>query len=208
MLTYGIISVVLISVSLFLLNFRRDSNWRKNNNDTFSFILSLISTFTGLFIALSVNTFLDNINKKNNLVKLLNTTNLAIENCQQKTKGMYINTATSGVNITETLKKTPIELPKLYPQLETNELVNDHFSSNAFKAYIVCIDNMETFVKNLNNVEQTNNSTKVEVLNSYLKYLEFAKGINNLEIQRLDGQITEQEETSSLEKIKDQFTTK
>jgi len=207
MLTYGVISIVLVSVSLFLLNFKRESHWRKNNNETFSFIISLISTFTGLFIALSVNTFLDNINKKNNLIKLLSTTNLAIENCQMKTKGMYLNTSNSGVSLTETLKKTPVELPKLYPQLENNSLVNDYFSANAFQAYIVCIDNMETFVKNLGNVEQTNNGTKIEVLNNYLKYLEFAKSINNLEIERLDGKITEEQETKSLKKIVDQFTT-
>lgn len=64
MLTYAIIALVLVATSLFLLNFRRESNWRKNNNDTFSFVISLISTFTGLFIALAVNTFLDNIDKK------------------------------------------------------------------------------------------------------------------------------------------------
>jgi amino acid transporter len=207
MLTYTVISLILVATSLFLLNFRRDSEWRKNNNDTFSFIISLISTFTGLFIALSVNTFLDNIDKKNNLIKLLNTTNLAIENCQMKTKGMYLNTSTSGLNLTETLKKTPVDLPKLYPQLATNNLVNDYFTSNAFQAYIVCIDNMETFVKNLGNTEQTNNGTKIEILNRYLKYLEFAKSINNLEIDRLGGNITEEQETSSLKKIVDQFTT-
>ena len=207
MLTYTVISLILVATSLFLLNFRRDSQWRKNNNDTFSFIISLISTFTGLFIALSVNTFLDNIDKKNNLIKLLNTTNLAIENCQMKTKGMYLNTSNSGLNLTETLKKTPVELPKLYPQLATNNLVNDYFTPNAFQAYIVCIDNMETFVKNLANTEQNNNGTKIEILNRYLKYLEFAKSINNLEIERLGGNITEEQETSSLKKIVDQFTT-
>ncbi|MCX2585472.1 hypothetical protein [Pedobacter sp. MR22-3] len=207
MLTYVIISLILVAISLFLLNFRRNSPWRKNNNDTFSFIISLISTFTGLFIALAVNTFLDNINQKNNLIKLLNTTNLAIENCQMKTKGMYLNTSNSGVNLTETLKKTPVTLPKLYPQLETNNLVNDYFTPNAFQAYIVCIDNMETFVKNLSNTEQTNNGTKIEILSRYLKYLEFAKSINNLEIERLGGNITEDQETSSLKKIVSQFTT-
>ncbi|SFA58900.1 hypothetical protein SAMN04488511_12096 [Pedobacter suwonensis] len=207
MLTYAIIALVLVATSLFLLNFRRESNWRKNNNDTFSFVISLISTFTGLFIALAVNTFLDNIDKKNNLIKLLNTTNLAIENCQMKTKGMYLNTSNAGLNLTETLKKTPVELPKLYPQLATNSLVNDYFTPNAFQAYIVCIDNMETFVKNLSNTEQNNNGTKIEILNRYLKYLEFAKSINNLEVERLGGNITEEQETTSLKKIVDQFTT-
>jgi hypothetical protein len=66
---------------------------------------------------------------------------------------------------------------------------------------------METFVKNLANTEQNNNGTKIEILNRYLKYLEFAKSINNLEIDRLGGNITEEQETSSLKKIVDQFTT-
>ena len=207
MITYVIISLILIIISLCLINFRKESPWRQNHNQTLSFIISLISTFTGLFIALSVNTFLDNINKKDNLIKLLNTTILAIENCQMKTKGMYLNTSNSGVNLTETLKKTPVTLPKLYPQLETNNLVNDYFTPNAFQAYIVCIDNMETFVKNLGNTEQTNNGTKIEILNRYLKYLEFAKSLNQLEIERLEGNITEKQETSSLKIIVDQFTT-
>lgn len=206
-LTYGIISFILIGLSLFMLNYRRDSNWRKNNNDTFSFILSLISTFIGLFIALSVNTYLDGINQKKNLIKLLKTSNLAIENCQMKTNGMYLKTTNSGLNLTETLTKTPVELPKLYPQLENNNLVNSHFSANAFQAYIVCIDNMETFVKNLNNENQTNNTTKLQVLRGYLKYLESAKSINNLEIERLDEKITEEQETASLRTIVNQFTT-
>ena len=98
-------------------------------------------------------------------------------------------------------------MPKLYPQLETNNLVNDYFTPNAFQAYIVCIDNMETFVKNLGNDEQTNNGTKIEILNSYLKYLEFAKSINNLEIERLGGSLTEKQETDSLKTIVNQFTT-
>ncbi len=207
MITYIIISLILIIISLCLINFRKESPWRQNHNQTLNFIISLISTFTGLFIALSVNTFLDNINKKDNLIKLLNTTILAIENCQMKTKGMYLNTSKSGVNLTETLKKTPVTLPKLYPQLETNNLVNDYFTPNAFQAYIVCIDNMETFVKNLGNTEQTNNGTKIEILSKYLKYLEFAKSLNQLEVERLEGNITEQQETNSLKIIVDQFTT-
>lgn len=207
MITYIIISLILIIISLCLINFRKESPWRQNHNQTLNFIISLISTFTGLFIALSVNTFLDNINKKDNLIKLLNTTILAIENCQMKTKGMYLNTSKSGVNLTETLKKTPVTLPKLYPQLETNNLVNDYFTPNAFQAYIVCIDNMDTFVKNLGNTEQTNNGTKIEILSKYLKYLEFAKSLNQLEVERLEGNITEQQETNSLKIIVDQFTT-
>lgn len=207
MLTFVIVALVLTIVTIFMLSYKRESQWRKNNDDIFSFVISLISTSTGLFIALSINTYLDEINQKNNLIKLLNTTNLAIENCQMKTKGMYLNTSESGINLTETLKKTPAELPKLYPQLEDNNLVNNHFTPNAFQAYIVCIDNMETFVKNLNNTAYDNNGTKVKVLSSYLRYLELAKRINNLEIERLGDEITEKEETESLRKIVQQFTT-
>lgn len=207
MVTFIVVALVLISFSIFILNFKKDSPWRKNNQDTFSFIVSLMSTFTGLFVALSVNTYLDDINQKKNLVKLLNTTNLAIENCQMKTKGMYLNTVNSGVNLSETLRKTPVELPKLYPQLEGNSLVNNHFTPNAFQAYIVCIDNMETFVKNLNNTAFDNSTTRIAVLNSYLKYLDFAKSINNLEIDRLGNKINETDQTASLKKIVDQFTT-
>lgn len=204
MLIYAIIALVLVGVTLFMINASVFNQFRGKNARTFEFFISLISTFTGFFIALSLNTVLSDINQKKNLVKLLTATNLSIENSEMKTKGMYLNPAEKGTDISEIIALAPVELPKLYSNLESNALVSDYFSSNAFQAYILCSDNLETFMKNANSANQTSQKKRV-IMEKYLQYLGFAKQVNNLEIQRLNGEISENNENADLEKLTQQI---
>ena len=121
-----------------------------------------------------------------------------------KTKGMYILPAKKGTDISEIITYAPVELPKLYSGLETNALINDYFSSNAFQAYILCSDNMETFVKNANATNQPS-ERKLIIMEKYLKYLGLAKRVNTLEIQRLNDEISEKEEEIELKKLTQQI---
>ena len=170
MYIYISVALLLIIVANFMINSSRFDQFRDNNKRTFEFFISLISTFIGFFIAVSLNTVLGEINEKKNLVKILSATNLAIENSEMKTKGMYILPAKKGTDISEIITYAPVELPKLYSGLETNALINDYFSSNAFQAYILCSDNMETFVKNANATNQPC-ERKLIIMEKYLKYL-------------------------------------
>jgi len=204
MLIYAIIALILVGVTLFMINASVFNQFRGKNARTFEFFISLISTFTGFFIALSLNTVLSDINQKKNLVKLLTATNLSIENSEMKTKGMYLNPAEKGTDINEVIALAPVELPKLYSNLESNALVSDYFSSNAFQAYILCSDNLETFMKNANSANQTSQKKRV-IMEKYLQYLGFAKQVNNLEIQRLNGEISENNENADLEKLTQQI---
>lgn len=201
---YILISLALIAISLFLINFSKIERFRTENKRSFDFCLSLISTFTGLFIALSVNTILGQIQQKNNLVKLLNTTNLAIENAAMRTQGMYINTAKSGISVTSTVQNTPLELPKLYPTLETNSLINDYFSPNGFQAYIACMDNLQFYQRNVN-AANTTDQKKLEALNYYVKYLNLAKKVNEVEIDKLNKKISTKEENEALNQLNNQL---
>lgn len=204
---YILISAILILISLFLINFGKIEKFRNENKRTFDFVLSLISTFTGFFIALSLNTILSGIQQKQNLVKLLNASNLAIENNQMRTQGSYINGMKSGVSLTELVKTTPAELPRIYPNLEENDMVNTYFSSNGFQAYILCMDGMEKLVNNLNSAALPEDR-KVKAVNDYLNYLTLAKQINSLEIDRIGGKISQNEEDTQLATIVKQLTTK
>ncbi len=205
MFIYVIIALCLVAITLFMINSSVFNSFRGKNGRTFEFFISLISTFTGFFIALSLNTFLSDVNQKKNLVKLLTATNLSIENSEMKTKGMYLLPAKSGTDINEIIQYAPVEMPKLYSGLESNSLINDYFSSNAFQAYILCSDNMETFVKNANATNQTAEK-KEKIIEKYLQYLSFAKQVNALEIQRLNGDISQSEEDASLTKLTQQIT--
>ncbi|MFT3919477.1 hypothetical protein [Cloacibacterium sp.] len=204
MMIYSIIAFFLIAITLFLINSSLFDKFRGKNQRTFEFFISLISTFIGFFIAVSLNTVLGEVNQKKNLVKILTATNLAIENSEMKTKGMYLIPAQKGTDISEIITYAPVELPKLYSNLESNALISDYFSSNAFQAYILCSDNMDTFVKNANAANQTS-ERKVVIMEKYLKYLGFAKQVNNLEIQRLNDQMSEKEENAALEKLTQQI---
>jgi hypothetical protein len=201
---YVSVALFLIIVAIFMINSSRFDQFRDKNKRTFEFFISLISTFIGFFIAVSLNTVLGEISQKKNLVKILSATNLAIENSEMKTKGMYILPAKKGTDISEIITYAPVELPKLYSGLETNALINDYFSSNAFQAYILCSDNMETFVKNANATNQSS-ERKLIIMEKYLKYLGLAKQVNTLEIQRLNDEISEKDEEVALKKLTQQI---
>ncbi|ALR31367.1 hypothetical protein ATE47_12915 [Chryseobacterium sp. IHB B 17019] len=192
-------------MSLFLINTPKLREFRNRHKRTFEFFISLISTFTGLFVALSISTVLSDVSQKKNLVKLLTATNLSIESNEMRTQGMYLNPAKKGADINELIQNAPVEMPKLYGEMENNALVSEHFSSNAFQAYILCSDNMETFVKNAN-ISHVTAERKMDVLNKYLKYLNLAKQINILEINKLNGEISQSKEDEEIKKLTQQLT--
>lgn len=201
---YIIIAIALVLVTLFLINSQLFDGLRTRKTRSFEFFISLISTFTGFFIALSLNTILSDINQKKNLVKLLDATNLSLENSVMKTQGMYLNAAKKGADISEIIQYSPVEIPKLYSNLETNSLVSDYFLSNAFQAYILCNDNLQTFVKSANATNATSEK-KIQILEKYLAYLNLAKQVNTLEVKRLNGDISQSEEDQELQKLTKQI---
>ncbi len=201
---YIIIAIALVLVTLFLINSKLFDGLRTRKTRSFEFFISLISTFTGFFIALSLNTILSDINQKKNLVKLLDATNLSLENSVMKTQGMYLNAAKKGADISEIIQYAPVEIPKLYSNLETNSLVSDYFLSNAFQAYILCNDNLQTFVKSANATNATSEK-KVLILEKYLAYLNLAKQVNTLEVKRLNGDISQSDEDQELQKLTKQI---
>jgi hypothetical protein len=201
---YIIIAIALVLVTLFLINSKLFDGLRTTKTRSFEFFISLISTFTGFFIALSLNTILSDINQKQNLVKLLDATNLSLENSVMKTQGMYLNAAKKGADISEIIQYAPVEIPKLYSNLETNSLVSDYFLSNAFQAYILCNDNLQTFVKSANATNATSEK-KIQILEKYLAYLNLAKQVNTLEVKRLNGDISQSDEDLELQKLTKQI---
>ncbi|TDX85944.1 hypothetical protein [Epilithonimonas xixisoli] len=197
---YILIVIALILFVVFLINTSLLDGFRAKRGRTLEFFISIISTFIGFFFALSLNTILTDINQKQNLVKLLDATNLSLENSEMKTKGMYLNPAKKGVDVAEIIQYAPLEIPKLYTNLETNTLVSDYFLSNAFQAYILCNDNLQTFVKGAN-AANASAEKKTKILEKYFAYLSLAKQVNTLEIKRLNGDISESDENQELQKL-------
>ncbi|MBP7498563.1 MAG: hypothetical protein KA796_01705 [Chryseobacterium sp.] len=201
---YILIVIALILFVVFLINTSLLDGFRTKRGRTLEFFISIISTFIGFFFALSLNTILSDINQKKNLVKLLDATNLSLENSEMKTQGMYLNPAKKGVDVVEIIQYSPVEIPKLYTNLETNSLVSDYFLSNAFQAYILCNDNLQTFVKGAN-AANASAEKKTKILEKYLAYLSLAKQVNSLEIKRLNGDISESDENQELQKLTKQI---
>lgn len=196
---YILVIFVLIVFAVLILNVKQFERARKNEK-TFSFFLSLLSSFIGLFIALAVNTHLDEKKQKQNLVKVLTAANLSLENTEMKVQGMYLNPALSGKDINEVVYFSPLEMPKMYAGLETNPLVIDYFTSNAFQSYILCTDNMRSFLKKINS-ENTADVSRLRLLNDFKAYLKIAKKINEIEIKYLHGTLSDTEETAELQKL-------
>ena len=179
----------------------------RDNDKAFGFCISLLSTFIGFFFALCINTHLNEMTQKENLVKVLKASNLSLENNEMKIQGMYINPALSGQNLSDIIKFAPLELPKMYSSLETNTLVSDYFSSNAFQAYILCNDNMQSFIKRIN-TDGISDERRIALLEDYKKYVKLAKNINNIELKLLQGKINSSDETKQLQQISKDLTVK
>lgn len=181
--------------------------WLREKDKSFSFFMSLLSSFIAFFIALSINTHIEELNKKENLVKVLKAADLSLENSEMKIQGMYINPANAGENLSDILQYAPMETPKIYAAMETNDLVNNYFSSNAFQAYIICNDNMQSFIKRINS-DKISEEHRLALLQDYKAYLKLAKDINKVELEKLENKISPSEETKKLQELSKSLTIK
>ena len=206
-MVYIVVILILVFGTVFLINWKFLNGFRERRGRTFEFFIALISTFIAFFVALTMNSFLNVVNDKKNLVKFLTATNLTIENAEMKTKGMYILPAKSGTDITEILQYSPVVIPRMFSNMQDNVLVGNYFSSNAFQAYILCDDNLRTFVMSAND-KNLPVSRKVVILEKYLKYLGFAAQVNALEIKRLNGDISKSEADNQLKTLTQEIVKK
>jgi hypothetical protein len=117
-----------------------------------------------------------------------------------KINGMYLSASKSGADLNAIISSSPVELPRIYESLETNSLANDYLSPSAFQAYVLCTDNMRFFVKTSNSLSTTIEQ-KSKVLEKYVKYLGLAKNVNELEVKRLKGDLSEADEEIQLQKL-------
>jgi hypothetical protein len=113
---------------------------------------------------------------------------------------MYLSASKSGADLNAIISSSPVELPRIYESLETNSLANDYLSPSAFQAYVLCTDNMRFFVKTSNSLSTTIEQ-KSKVLEKYVKYLGLAKNVNELEVKRLKGDLSEADEEIQLQKL-------
>lgn len=204
MWVYILATLVLLSISIILLRLPQ-LQWLREKDKSFSFFMSLMSSFIAFFIALSINTHIEELNKKKNLVKLLKAADLSLENSEMKIQGMYLNPANAGENLSDLLQYAPLDVPKIYSGMETNDLVNNYFSNNAFQAYIICNDNMQSFIKRINS-DKISDSHRMSLFQDYKAYLKLAKSINNVELELLQGKISKSEETAKLQQLSKNLT--
>lgn len=206
MLVYIVITLLLFAMGIVLLRLPHLEKLRKKDK-SFAFFMSLLSSFIAFFSALTINTHVSELGRKNNLVKVLKAADLSLENSEMKIQGMYLNPANAGENLSEIMQYAPLEVPKIYSSMETNELVNDYFSSNAYQAYIICNDNMQSFIKRINS-DKITDEHRMALLKDYKAYLQLAKQINKIELRRLQGDLSPSRETRELQELSKSLTIK
>lgn len=85
-------------------------------------------------------------------------------------------------------------------------MANDYLSATAFQAYVLCSDNMRFFVKTAN-APATTAEQRVRILEKYVTYLGLAKEVNELEVKRLKGELSQNEEEQQLQKLVEKINT-
>lgn len=89
----------MVLVTLFLINSKFFYGLTNKKNKKLRVLYFFDLNNYSFFIALSLNTILSDINQKKNLVKVLDATNLSLENSEMKTQGMFLNADKKGADI-------------------------------------------------------------------------------------------------------------
>ena len=190
---YIAISIGLIILTAFLTYWKRIDKFRKANSELFNFILTLVATFVGVFLAIDLTNKAEQKKEEKNVIKLLNATAVDLKNCRERTNVTY-SLAQSGDSIFSTRKhieNNPMQIPKLFQSIVSNEVVLRHISQQGIEAYNQCADNLISLQNAINTGKAIDDTILLNTVKVYIKEMDYARKIIALETGRLDGEISD-----------------
>ncbi len=190
---YLLTSILLIIIVLILFHKKFD-NFREKHKDAFNFLLTLIATFVGVFLAIYFTNQSENNKEKQNAIKLLNATAFDLSNLTKNVQTTY-NVATIKIDSSYSpkihIKDNLPELPIMYQNILTNENVLKHLSEVGIKEFY----NSNYNLKKMQNIIVSGNlktdTAYLEHLHIYIKQLVFTQKIVAIETERLYGEISD-----------------
>jgi len=131
---YLIISIFLILISGILTYSKKTSKLRKKRFDFFSFYLTLIATFIGVFLAIEFTNHSEFRKEQKNVIKILDAISIDLSNNIYRVDGIYnvasLNFGPDSIfQIKKHIENNEIRLPRLFKGIADNELVGVNLKS-------------------------------------------------------------------------------
>lgn len=163
----------------------------QTRSEFFTFVLTLMATFIGVFWAIEFNNRNQENIDRDNVIKLLDAAKFEMEN-KVFSNRMYIeiiDNGLSGFNPKRFIKSNPIESSNLFQLTISNDLVLRKLSLDGVQELHNCMDNLNSMQKSINNDTTIADSLYSGLIKSFNKQLKYSIQVINLEIKVLDGEI-------------------
>lgn len=183
-----VVSICFIPILLFL---GWTSNFREKNPDIFGYIVSLLGTFVGIIVGLYFNNLASLSDKENRTVKVYQASKEEIEWLINRAKTIDILSDSAPSKSHQ--KFYNLELPPFYSQTLRSELISEISHPLSLEKFNLIRENLLFDVELLREDNKIKNKKKLdEDLFEYRKQLNFSINAMDLEIKRLNNDITEQ----------------
>lgn len=188
LITLSIVLIIISSLMGLVPKFRK---FFQTRSEFFTFVLTLMATFIGVFWAIEFNNRNQENIDRDNVIKLLDAAKFEMEN-KVFSNRMYIeiiDNGLSGFNPKRFIKSNPIESSNLFQLTISNDLVLRKLSLDGVQELHNCMDNLNSMQKSINNDTTIADSLYSGLIKSFNKQLKYSIQVINLEIKVLDGEI-------------------
>ncbi|TAH03221.1 MAG: hypothetical protein EAZ15_03645 [Sphingobacteriales bacterium] len=167
------------------------TKFREKNPDIFGYIVSLVATFVGIIIGLYFNDLASLNDKKNRTVKVYQASKEEIEWLINRAK--TIDILSDSLPVKNHQKFYNLELPPFYSQTLRSELISEISHPLTLEKFNLIRENLLFDVELLKEDNKIRNKKKLdEDLVEYREQLNFTINTIDLEIKRLNDEVSEQ----------------
>lgn len=167
------------------------TKFREKNPDIFGYIVSLLGTFVGIIVGLYFNNLASLNDKQNRTVKVYQASKEEIEWLINRAK--TIDILSDSMPVKDHQKFYNLELPPFYSQTLRSELISEISHPLTLEKFNLIRENLLFDVELLKEDNKIKNKKKLdEDLVEYREQLNFTINAIDLEIKRLNDEVSEQ----------------
>ncbi len=166
------------------------TSFREKNPDIFGYVVSLFGTFVGIIVGLYFNNLASFNDKQNRTVKVYQASREEIEWLINRAK--TIDLLSDSIPVKDHQKFYNLELPPFYSQTLRSELISEISHPLSLEKFNLIRENLLFDVELLKEDNKIKNKKKLdEDLIEYREQLNYTINTIDLEIKRLNGNVTE-----------------
>lgn len=167
------------------------TSFREKNPDIFGYVVSLLGTFVGIVVGLYFNNLASFNDKQNRTIKVYQASREEIEWLINRAK--TIDLLSDSIPVKDHQKFYNLELPPFYSQTLRSELISEISHPLSLEKFNLIRENLLFDVELLKADNKIKNKKKLdEDLIEYRDQLNYTINTIDLEIKRLNGDLTDQ----------------